>query len=620
MIKTKWLGSLAFRVLFVSILFIVVPLICYAFFGYDKNYKEKLNDVIEEMHIFQRDSYNLLDEIERSTKIFLSLLEEIIKHVQIEHNKNSLDKIDKLLSEFSEKKEINSLFFSVYKNEKELICTNSNNSSFLGKDLSEIFDAEKLNSITSHVFLAKNFEGSYSLYIFQPNENRIENKHGYLFAEIKLIDLVSKLNTTQTKTNGNVSIVDENFKIIASTNKNRINEELDFVSNFTRKKRDKKIEVKKIEGVNHGYEFYYGGKKRFLTYISFPNTTAKIILTIPEENVLIALFKLFKELSSLLLFILVIGGITSYLLTIRFAKPLIQLKEVMEKVGHGNLDVRFIPDKVGFEINLLGKQFNEMCISLVNYIEEVKKERAFKEAYQKELQIGREIQKSLLPEGNIVFEGIETSIFFQPAKEVAGDFYDWLIKNDEIFLNIADGVGKGISGCLYAFDLRSSLRTLETIYEDLAFIAKQTNVIFLEDTKDSGSFVTAFLSKYDRKTKELTYLNCGHNYPFLRRKNGVIEKLQTPGIAFGVDNFYDLEVKKITLESGDFIVYYTDGLTEAQDINDKLFGEKRVIQLLETNSYQNPKELMDLIVNEISLFAKDRDPYDDITIIILKIT
>jgi sigma-B regulation protein RsbU (phosphoserine phosphatase) len=291
----------------------------------------------------------------------------------------------------------------------------------------------------------------------------------------------------------------------------------------------------------------------------------------------------------------------------------------MEKAGKGDLDIRYTPDSAGFEINLLGDQFNQMCISLITYIEEVKRERAFKEAYQKELQIGREIQKSLLPEGNIDFSGIESCIYFQPAKEVAGDFYDWLIKGDEIFLNIADGVGKGISGCLYAFDLRSSLRTLEALYEDLSFIAIQTNATFLEDTKDTGSFVTAFLSKYNRRSKELTYVNCGHNYPILKRKNGITEKLETDGLAFGIDHFEKVEVKKTTLETGDYIIYYTDGLTEAQDINNKLFGEKRLFQLIESNSYKNPKELINLITNEINLFAKDREPYDDITIIAVKI-
>jgi sigma-B regulation protein RsbU (phosphoserine phosphatase) len=252
-------------------------------------------------------------------------------------------------------------------------------------------------------------------------------------------------------------------------------------------------------------------------------------------------------------------------------------------------------------------------------MEEVKKERAFKEAYQKELQIGKEIQASLLPPGTIDFHDLKSAIYFQPAKEVAGDFYDWMQKEDNLFITIADGVGKGISGCLYAFDLRSTLRTCETIYDDLSEITIKTNAIFCEDTKESGSFVTAFLAKYQAPTKELSYINCGHNYPILKRGKGHIERLDTPGIAFGVEIFDSVEMKKITLEPNDFIIFYTDGLTDAQNKDRKLFSEKRLINIIETASYNTPDELINLIKLEISLFTKQTDQYDDITILILKI-
>ena len=290
----------------------------------------------------------------------------------------------------------------------------------------------------------------------------------------------------------------------------------------------------------------------------------------------------------------------------------------MGKIGQGDLTHRFHPDRLGFEINYLGDQFNQMVLSLTNYIEQVKREKAFKEAYQKELQIAREIQQSILPEGTIQFYNTETSLFFKPAKEVAGDFYDWIIKEDTLFITIADGVGKGVSGCLYAFSLRSTLIACETIFNDLSEITIKTNTIFCEDTKETGSFVTAFLAKYHAPSRELTYVNCGHNYPIIKRAGGHIERLETSGIAFGVDLFDTVDVRKTILEPNDYIIFYTDGITDAQDSNHKLFGEKRLISLIETCPYSSPQELLDLINQEIKLFTKDESQYDDMTLLILK--
>jgi serine phosphatase RsbU (regulator of sigma subunit) len=619
MFKRKLFGSLAFRVFLSSIIFIVVPLIFYTLYTYQADYQEKLNDIFTEMHLVQKDQSTFVNEIESSNLNFLKAIHLLIVLIQDESAKASLNKIDRLLKNFSAKENLSAVFYLTVNKDNLLICTNSSLKGYENVNFTPYFNLDQLKSEDSNIFISKDPVFGHSLFITFPIKNNSLEIVGVSGASIALSNLAEKLGNIGSLYNSNVSIVDNQGNILASTDSKRLHKKFVEVSSFNPKLSKEFIAIKKLPSVNQGYEFYFNHERRFLTAIDLSATTAKIVLTLPSNSFLKEVYKSLTELASLLIFILIFGGITSFILTIRFTKPLNELRHVMQHVGHGDLNHKFHKDPLGFEINLLGEQFNQMVISLRNYIEEVKKERAFKEAYQKELQIGKEIQASLLPPGTIDFHDLKSAIYFQPAKEVAGDFYDWMQKEDNLFITIADGVGKGISGCLYAFDLRSTLRTCETIYDDLSEITIKTNAIFCEDTKESGSFVTAFLAKYQAPTKELSYINCGHNYPILKRGKGHIERLDTPGIAFGVEIFDSVEMKKITLEPNDFIIFYTDGLTDAQNKDRKLFSEKRLINIIETASYNTPDELINLIKLEISLFTKQTDQYDDITILILKI-
>lgn len=619
MFKKKLVGSLAFRVLFSSIIFIVTPLIFYALYIYEAGYEEKLNDVFTEMHLYQKDQLNLIHQIESSNLNFLKAIHQLIILLQEEAGKPSLNKIDLLLKNFSSNENLSALFYLTVNKDSLLVCTNSSLKEYENVNFTPYFDVEYLKSVPDNIFIGKDPVFGHSLFIFFPIKNDSLEIVGISGASIALSKLVQELDTVRKLYDANVTITDNEGKILASTDLKRMHKKFIEVSSFSPKLSENYIPMKQLPSVNEGYEFYFNHKRRFLTINDFPNTTGKIVLTLPASSFLTKLYKSLTELASLLLFILIFGGIASFILTIRFTKPLNQLRLVMQQVGKGDLNHEFHKDRLGFEINLLGEQFNQMVVSLKNYIEEVKKERAFKEAYQKELQIGKEIQASLLPTTTINFHDLQSAIHFQPAKEVAGDFYDWMQKGDNLFITIADGVGKGISGCLYAFDLRSTLRACETIYDDLSEIAIKTNAIFCEDTKENGSFVTAFLAKYHFPTKELSYINCGHNYPILKRARGHIEKLETAGIAFGVESFDSVEMKKIELEPNDYVIFYTDGLTDAQNKDKKLFSEKRLMHIIETGSYSTPDELIKLINLEISLFTKQIDQYDDITILILKI-
>ncbi|MCB1082345.1 MAG: PP2C family protein-serine/threonine phosphatase, partial [Chlamydiia bacterium] len=298
--------------------------------------------------------------------------------------------------------------------------------------------------------------------------------------------------------------------------------------------------------------------------------------------------------------------------------PLQSLIGVMDQVGSGDLSRRFEKESMGFEINALGEIFNETVDALNQNMEAVQKERIEKETYEKELKIGEEVQHSIIPERLPAFPGLKMAARFIAAKEVGGDFYD-LIPKERLMISIADSAGKGVSACLYSLSLRSMLRSFSELHSDLPTILKKTNNLFCQDTGNTGEFVTAFVAFFDPKTKVLEYSNCGH-FPALRiKKNGEWDHLTTHGMALGVTLFEEVATANITLESGDLVVFFTDGIVEAHNEAMELFGEERLLHHLQEQKGKSPQEIVDAMIETVAFFAEGSPQFDDLTLIVVKV-
>ncbi|QVL57883.1 MAG: SpoIIE family protein phosphatase [Simkaniaceae bacterium] len=317
-------------------------------------------------------------------------------------------------------------------------------------------------------------------------------------------------------------------------------------------------------------------------------------------------------------FIIILGGGGAIILTKKLSRPLKNLIVAMEGVGRGDLTRRFQKQNMGFEINTIGEIFNETVDSLNANMEAVQKERVERETYEQELRIGEEVQRSILPKELPKFPGVEMAARFIAAKEVGGDFYDFLAK-DQLMLSIADTSGKGISACLYSLSVRSMLRSFGELNHNLDLILKETNNLFCQDTGDTGVFVTAFVAFFDPKTKIFHYSNCGH-FPALRlKRNGTVEKLTTKGMALGVVPFDHVETGQTELESGDLLILFTDGIVEAHNDSMELLGEKRLITSLQKKKEWKPQKIVDEIIEEVALFAEGSPQFDDLSLVVMKI-
>ena len=613
--KKSLFGSLAFRVLLISFVFIIVPLIFYSVVMYARDYEQRLSEVFEELHLSKDDQMNHITEVEIMNLNFLFAVNGMLNLLYEKHGELTTEQLSPILEQFADKEDISAIFFLRVEADKKLICEYSTLPEYQGINFSPYFSYEYLRTIHDNTFIAKDPIFKQSLFLTLDIKDEDNNIIGILASSISLDLLINRLSNLRTLLDSNISIMNEDHKIISSSEAEFIGKE------FVREDRGNvanEIIINEVEGIPTRYRFNFKGKERLAVIAVIPQTEKYLIISIPANVLLIQIYRYIWHLAMFLIFILIIGGAATYLLTLRMSRPLTRLRKVMQKVGEGDLEQRFTRDPMGFEINYLGDRFNEMVSSLVNYIEEVKTERAVREAFEKELEIGHDIQRSILPHRTIHFPGLEIGIFFSPAKEVAGDYYDWLHIDNKILLVVADGVGKGISGCLYAYDLRSILRSFATLEHNLEKMVVQTNKLFCFDTKETGNFVTAFIATFDSTTKKLSSVNCGHNYPIIKRASGSIERIKLHGTAFGIEEFEKLDMGEHQLQEGDFVVFFTDGVTDAQNEADELFTEARLENVIIASKATTPDDLIEDIKVALQEFTQSTNQYDDITILVIK--
>jgi sigma-B regulation protein RsbU (phosphoserine phosphatase) len=248
-------------------------------------------------------------------------------------------------------------------------------------------------------------------------------------------------------------------------------------------------------------------------------------------------------------------------------------------------------------------------------------ERLERERMMQELEIARNIQQSLLPDNTPVVEGADVTALSLPAKQVGGDFFDFIpISDNKLGLVIADVSGKGVPAALFMALSRALMRANSLNDPRVSHSVIQTNRLIL-DCATSGLFVTLFYAIINTQTRTLKYVSAGHNPPILyKNRTGDIQMLEADGIALGVMDDIELEEKEITLEEDDLLVLYTDGVTEATNLQDEEFGEQRLIQYISEHHTLSASQLIMHIKDAAMSFAGEAPQFDDFTLMIVKIT
>jgi len=287
-------------------------------------------------------------------------------------------------------------------------------------------------------------------------------------------------------------------------------------------------------------------------------------------------------------------------------KGLIILGKRVNNLEYSDYDVEFI-----YSVGSLA------IISLEN-------RRLFKEALEKqkleeELEFARDIQQNLLPSQIPPTNNFDIAAINLPSKQVGGDYFD-IIKVDEgkYIIAIADVSGKGIPASLLMANMQAFLQVISKQNIDIATATALINDLITQNTSD-GRFITFFWGLLDDNEKKLTYVNAGHNPPILVRQNKII-RLSEGGIILGVmKTIMPYNSNSIDLESGDKIILFTDGVSEAMNPYSEEFSENRLEQIAINTSSLSAAETMNNIRKEIEEFVQGAPQSDDLTMLIISV-
>lgn len=236
---------------------------------------------------------------------------------------------------------------------------------------------------------------------------------------------------------------------------------------------------------------------------------------------------------------------------------------------------------------------------------------------KRDLEVAREIQLAMLPDGTWTGPGLEAFGLTQPANTVGGDFYDILPLGDgRAIVAIGDVAGKGSPAALLMALVLAMLRTLAALGLEPAELARRLNEQVARHAPASR-FITLFLARYDPATGALQYVNAGQTPPLLRRRDGRLERLDTGGIALGLFPAATYQEGCAALELGDALVMYTDGITEAESPGGVPFDEAGILAVVERRPGLSAAALGRALLAAVEAHRRDQRLADDLTVLVL---
>lgn len=272
------------------------------------------------------------------------------------------------------------------------------------------------------------------------------------------------------------------------------------------------------------------------------------------------------------------------------------------------------------DIDLLKTLTSQVAISFEN--NRLQQEELKRTRIEEELLIAKNIQESLLPEWESTNDEISISYYSKPAREIGGDFYDFIeIDEHRFYVVIADVSGKGIPAALYMSKVQSMIQLASNIFHSPKEILVEVNKN-IKDQLDKFSFVTCIVALFDLNKMTVKISRAGHN-PVIYNGNGEAKFIKSKGIGLNLADEHtfgnNLEEIELPLKYDDLFVFYSDGLSEAMNQQRKEYGDSNLLEIVGVNNSCSPDEVRDRIMNSVNEFTSGAEQHDDITMVILKI-
>jgi sigma-B regulation protein RsbU (phosphoserine phosphatase) len=366
--------------------------------------------------------------------------------------------------------------------------------------------------------------------------------------------------------------------------------------------------------------FVYNGEK-YIPFVKDCGEKMLVAALVPEKE----LFAEINSYSLRMLFFFVVTVFLIVLLVYYFlgefvTKPVLYLSKETEKIAAGDFDIQISINSKD-EFGQLAQSFNSMTSGIRRYISEIKEITEEKSRISAELDVANRIQNSMMPNLFPAFperKDFDIYAVIHPAKEVGGDFYDFFFIDEVNFaIIIADVSGKGVPAALFMVIAKTLLKNNISTHKNLSAAFTKTNAQLCENN-DMGLFVTAFAAIINIESGKCSFVNAGHNPVYIKRKNSQYEWLKSKCgfVLAGLESTVYKEEETV-INLGDTLFLYTDGITEAMNESDNLFGDERLQNVLNNHCGDkiSMRELIDGIHSEVKSFADTAVQSDDITML-----
>lgn len=356
------------------------------------------------------------------------------------------------------------------------------------------------------------------------------------------------------------------------------------------------------------YINYHG--RKYVPFVKQISNGTTLIICVPK----IEMYREIDKFAINMILVLILVGLSVPVLMFTSLKkyvinPIDKLTAIAKKIGKGE-DVHIKIDKP--------EEFAQLAATFDKMTSDIKTATKEKERINSELSIAQSIQLSSLPNKFPAFpecKDFDIFAYMEPAKEVGGDFYDFYFINDESFMFlIADVSGKGVPAALFMMTAKTLINNISQIGYPPKELIKIINNKICENNKQ-GFFVTMFAAIVNPKTGKASFINCGHNKPLIKHANGNYEYLNlTSNLPLGIYEDVEFEIYETQLKEGDMIVTYTDGVTEAYNEQDNMFGEERLLDTLNNiKDIDNIETILKQLKTDVKQFTQNAVQSDDIT-------
>lgn len=450
---------------------------------------------------------------------------------------------------------------------------------------------------------------------------------GVLTADISLESLKDMISKIRPYKNSYNIMIGRGGTYLVSPDKNKILNETIFTTSLDSHMGNSESEQiydlgqLMINGKIGSLTLYSGNNHSIAFYAPIRNNQWSIVTVCPYSEVLAGLATI-KE------YIIMVVGIGLILLLFfsifiikRITKPLTLFSGAAYNVANGKFDTELPIIKSKDEMLTLYNAFKFMQQSLTKYIEELKVTTCERERIESKLRIASEIQMGMIPKILPPFpetDRIDMYASLIPAREVGGDLYDFFIRDNKLYFAIGDVSGKGIPASIGMAVCCHLFRSVSEYQRKPEDILDSMN-LSLAKNNDTNMFITMFIGVLNLESGQLLFGNAGHNPPIIINADKSIAYMNIkPNVPLGWFEGIKYVGEEIYIQSGAQIIGYTDGVTEAENNKNKLLGTNNLLKIVEENKNCEPKELISVIINEITKHVAGAEQSDDLTILAIK--